>query len=233
MGDAPTELDLVRAREQAMARFVALAAHELRAPATVVHGVAATLAARPDELTGERGPMLVQMLYDQSKRLVRLLDQLLDLSRLDAKAIAIEPQRFEVRPHVVELIQSVAGERAGEVEIQVDAALEVDIDPEILDRIVGNLVTNALRHGSSPVRVAAEQTDRHFRLVVEDAGSGVDPALRGRLFDRFTSASNGSGTGLGLAIAQSYAHAHGGRILYEPGRPGARFRVVIPAPPAA
>jgi len=233
MGDVPTELDLLRAREQAMARFVALAAHELRAPATVVHGVAATMAARPEELTGERGPLLIQMLYDQSKRLVRLLDQLLDLSRLDAEAVVIDPHRFEVRPRVVDLVQSVAGERASEVDIDVDGALEVNLDPEILDRIVGNLVTNALRHGSSPVRVGAEQTDRHFRLVVEDGGSGVDADLQARLFDRFAGSSSGAGTGLGLAIAQSYAHAHGGRILYEQGSPGARFRVVIPAPPAA
>jgi two-component system, OmpR family, sensor histidine kinase MtrB len=231
MDDAQSELEELRAREQAMARFVALAAHELRAPATVVHGVAATMAARPDELSGERGPVLVGMLYEQSHRLVRLLDQLLDLSRLDAEAVDIDVQRFEVRPHVVELVETVAGERASDVDVQVDDALEANLDPQILDRILGNLVTNALRHGEPPVRVAADQTDRHFRMVVEDCGRGVDPELRERLFDRFSSAAGS--TGLGLAIAQSYAQAHGGRILYEPGGAGARFRVVIPAPPPA
>jgi signal transduction histidine kinase len=232
MGDVEPELERLRARERAMARFVALAAHELRAPASVVHGVAATMAARPEELAGERGPLLVQMLYDQSRRLVRLLDQLLDLSRLDADAIDVATRRIPVRSHVVEAIASVAGDRAGEVQVDVDEALQANLDPDILDRILGNLVTNALRHGEAPVRVAAEQTDRHFRLLVEDCGAGVEPELQERLFDRFASASPES-TGLGLAIAQSYAHAHGGRILYEPGGPGARFRVVIPAPPPA
>ena len=232
MTDVQPELDLLRARDVAMSRFVALAAHELRAPASVVHGVAATMAARPEELTGERGPVLVQMLYDQSRRLVRLLDQLLDLSRLDAEAIDVTARCIPVRPHIVEVVESVAGDRAAEVHVDVDDALQANLDPEILDRILANLVTNALRHGEAPVRVAAEQTDRHFRLLVEDCGTGVEPELQERLFERFASASSET-TGLGLAIAQSYAHAHGGRILYEPGGPGARFRVVLPAPPPA
>jgi len=233
MVDPLTELEELRAREQALTRFVALAAHELRAPASVVHGVAATLAARPDELTGARGPLLVKMLYEQSLALVRLLDQLLDLSRLDAKAMPIAARTFAVRSHVVELVASVAGERAAEVDVAVDRELEAVLDPDILDRIVANLVTNALRHGEAPVRVAAEQTDRHFRLEVEDSGGGVAPELEPRLFDRFAGAPDGEGAGLGLAIAQSFAHAHGGSIRYERGQAGARFRLVIPAPPAA
>ena len=232
MGDSSPELAALREREQAMAGFLALAAHELRAPATVVHGIAATLAARPEELTSERGPLLVQMLEDHSSRLVRLLDQLLDLSRLDASAVRIEPRTFSVRHRVAELVESVAGDRAPEVDVAVDGALQAQLDPDAFDRILANLVTNALRHGAPPVRVAAEQTDRHFRLVVEDRGNGVEPELVDRLFERFVGSSD-DGSGLGLSIAQSYAHAHGGRILYEGAAPGARFRVVFPSPPPA
>lgn len=232
MEDARTELELLRAREQAMTRFVALVAHELRAPATAVHGVAATLAGRPDELAGERAAMLVELLFVQSSRLVHLLEQLLDLSRLDAEAARIEPRRVPVRRRIVEVVELVAGERVSDVEIEVDGALEAELDPVAFDRILANLVTNALRHGAAPVRVAAELTDSHVRIVVEDRGAGVEPELAGRLFERFVG-SPGDGTGLGLAIAQSYAHAHGGRILYEDAAPGARFRLVIPSQPPA
>jgi signal transduction histidine kinase len=228
-----TELELARAREAAMARFVALAAHELRAPATVVHGVAATLATQVGDLDGEQGELLVRMLYDQSSRLVRLLDQLLDLSRLDAEAVEIERAVFTVRERVQEVVAAVAGEEAASVEVEIEDGLVTNLDPNAFDRILGNLVTNALRYGAAPVRITADQTDSHFRLLVEDRGEGVDPELQDTLFERFSSGDPAAGTGLGLAIAQSFALAHGGSIFYEPGDPGARFRVVIPAPPPA
>ena len=226
------EVELLRARADALAAYVALAAHELRAPATVVHGVAATLHARPEQLTGEQAGVLVGILHTHTARLVRLLDQLLDLSRLDSEAIPIEAEVLPVREHVEQLVEQVAGERAGEVAVAVPSDLRARLDPHALDRIVGNLVTNALHHGSAPVRVAAQQSDRHFRLVVEDRGAGVPEDLRDTLFERFARGGE-DGSGLGLAIAQSYARAHGGAIFYEQGRPGARFRVVIPAPPPA
>lgn len=227
------ELELAQSREGAMARFVALAAHELRAPAAVVHGVASTWSVRPELREGDKGEALAQMLVEQSERLVRLLDQLLDLSRLDADTVRIERRQVDVRPQLEQLVSSVAGERAGEVELAVADDLTTHVDPDALDRIVGNLVTNALRYGVAPIRLAAEQADRHFRVTVEDRGLGVKPELRGRLFERFVRDTAGQGTGLGLAIAQSYAQAHGGSVLYEPAEPGSRFRVVLPAPPPA
>ena len=222
-------LEELRRREAALRQFVALAAHELRAPAAVVHGVAATIAARPDQLTGEQKDDLVRMLLEQSERLVSLLDQLLNLSLLDADAVRIERHMLSIRPRLEEIVASVAGGRAEEIELDVDGALEAHLDPDAFDRIVGNLVTNALRYGAAPVRISATQVDRHFRLTVEDGGAGVKPELEGRLFERFAR-EPGAGSGLGLAIAQSYAHALGGSILYEPANPGARFRVVVPAP---
>jgi two-component system OmpR family sensor kinase len=83
------------------------------------------------------------------------------------------------------------------------------------------------------VTVRAEQTDRHFRLTVEDEGRGVSPEFVPDLFERFTrsegSRPSGVGTGLGLAIARSYARAHGGDLVYEDAEPhGARFRLVLP-----
>ena len=214
-------------------RFVALAAHELRAPAAVIDGIAATLASRADELGPEQRSALHSLLHEQTSRIVRLMDQLLDLSRLDGRAVRIERSRVAVRERVEALVGSIAGERADDVVVEVDTGLEALVDPDALDRILANLVTNALRYGEAPVRVRAEQADRHLRLTVEDEGAGVPDDFRPQLFERFSRApsptSTETGAGLGLAIAEQYALAHGGRIVYEQRTPhGARFRVVLP-----
>jgi signal transduction histidine kinase len=164
--------------------------------------------------------------------MARLVEQLLDLSRLDADAIEIAPEPVNVRAQVEEIVRTVAPDpQAVEVEVPADAVATVDRN--VLDRVIGNLITNALRYGSPPVIVTAERTDHHLRVSVEDRGRGVSPAFIPDLFERF-SRSDGSrgsapGTGLGLAIARSYARAHGGDLVYEDATPsGARFRLVLP-----
>ena len=99
--------------------------------------------------------------------------------------------------------------------------------------MVSNLLTNALRHGSSPVVVTAVQSDNHFRLTVEDSGQGVPPQFVHELFERFSRSeearARGLGSGLGLAIARSFAQAHGGDVVHEQAKPhGARFELIVP-----
>jgi signal transduction histidine kinase len=212
-------------------QFIALAAHELRAPFGVMHGIVRTLDARRD-LPGEQEASLRTALVEQSDRTARLIDQLLDLSRLDASAIPIECSRFPIRGRVEGLIQMVAGDRASDVAIHIPEDLEIVADPAAFDRIVSNLVVNALAHGQAPVTVSARQRDTHFRLTVEDRGRGVENSLVPRLFQRFARSGgpeDATGSGLGLSIAQSYAHAHGGELVYSHADPhGARFELVLP-----
>jgi signal transduction histidine kinase len=219
--------------DEVKSQFIALASHELRSPAAVIHGIASTVYLRGHALTDKQLEQLRHTLYEQTGRLSRLVDQLLDLSRLEAAAIPIEPEPLPVRSRVQELVFTQAPERAGQVEIDVPPDLQAVVDPTAFDRIVANLIANALRYGEPPVRVEAEQRDRHFRLTVEDHGRGVAPEFVPRLFERFSRSTDSDpgkgGAGLGLAIAQSYAHAHGGELLYEDARPhGARFELVIP-----
>jgi signal transduction histidine kinase len=212
--------------------FIALAAHELRNPVAAVHGIAQTLHSLHERLSEQQRLDLERSLAEQTTRLGSLVDQLLDLSRLDADAIHIEPERLSLRRHVQDLVASVAGERSGEVQLRIPEELEATIDPNALDRVVGNLVANALRYGAQPVTVSAEQRDRHLRVVVADEGGGVPTEFVPSLFDRFTRSSASrahvSGTGLGLAIARSYARAHGGDLLYHAGERGAEFELVLP-----
>jgi signal transduction histidine kinase len=214
--------------------FIALAAHELRTPVTSINGVVQTLYVRGDQLDDDQRALLGAMLRDQGRRLGTLVEQLLDLSRLDADAISIDPELMRVKERAEELVRSTAGERADDVRVDVPDDLEAAIDPSAFDRILSNLVANALRYGDPPVIVRAEQRDRHFRLAVEDRGPGVPAEFVPDLFERFTRSrraqERGVGTGLGLAIARSYAHAHSGELVYEPATPtGARFEFVIPS----
>jgi signal transduction histidine kinase len=219
--------------DQLKTNFVALASHELRTPATVIHGLATTLHLRGEQLGEEQRDVLRRTLYEQTDRMRRLVDQLLDLSRLEANGIRIDPQPLAVLTRLEELVQSLAGDRTDDVRIAVPADLQALVDPNAFDRIVANLIVNAARYGAPPIEISAEQRDRHFRLTVADHGRGVPPEFVPLLFERFTrsgsSRERAEGAGLGLAIAKSYAQAHGGDLLYEQVRPhGARFRLVIP-----
>jgi len=212
-------------------QFIALASHELRAPAAVIHGVAKTVHVRADTLDREQLSTLHETLVQHTERLTRLIDELLDLSRLEAKAIAIDRQPLPVRDRVEELVRSVAGESKDQIAVDVPEDLRPLVDAAAFDRIVGNLVTNAVRYGRTPISIRAVQNDRHFRLSVEDHGDGVAPGFVPRLFDRFSRGTGSTvGAGLGLSIAQAYAQAHGGQLFYEDAAPhGARFQLVLPA----
>ena len=216
--------------------FVALAAHELRTPVAVIHGVIETLDRRGTEIAVEQREQLEDSLRGQTIRLKMLVEQLLDLSRLDAHAVPIDPQRFEVRKRIEEIVRGAAGERLGEVVVDVAPDLETTVDPGAFDRILSNLVTNALRYGQAPVTVFADQVDGRLQVAVEDRGEGVSPEFVPALFERFSRSDQarprGPGTGLGLAIAQSYAEAHQGKLEYRQAEPhGARFEVVLPVEP--
>jgi signal transduction histidine kinase len=244
-----TELALDRARlfaqEQAARRaleeadelkmnFIALAAHELRTPVAVIHGVIETIERRGDELEPSQKDDLEQMLRMQSAGLKTLVEQLLDLSRLDAHAVPISPARIPVRKRVEEIVSLTAGSRIGEVEVEVPDGLEAVVDPDAFARIISNLVTNALRYGRAPIRVTAEREDGRLQVAVEDRGEGVPSEFVPRLFERFSrsdpSRRRAGGTGLGLAIAHSYAEALAGELRYREARPhGARFELVLPS----
>ncbi len=174
-----TERDARAALEQAdelKSRFVALAAHELRTPAATIDGIVQTLHLRGDELGDEAIQQLRATLRSQTAHLGTLVEQLLDLSRLDADAVTIEPHEFGVRGRIEEIVATAAPD--GPIVIDVDGDLVAVADAAAFDRIVTNLVTNALRYGAPPVTVYAEQRDRHFRLSVEDRGPGRAARVR-------------------------------------------------------
>ncbi len=213
--------------DQLKLNFVAIASHELRTPAAAVYGVLKTLAGRGGALTDELQEELLRVGVEQGERLRRLLEELLDLSRLDARAIAIEPRPVGLKAVLADVVEG-ALPASDKVELAIPDDLAAVVDPLVLDRVVSNLIANAARYGAPPIRIEAQQRDRHLRVAVEDGGPGMPEELEGRIFDRFARGRGQTGTGLGLAIARAYAQAHGGDLVYDPRDRGARFELLIP-----
>jgi signal transduction histidine kinase len=208
--------------DQMKLNFVAIASHELRTPATSIYGLLTTLRARGNDLAPDVRAELEETAWHQADRLRRLIEQLLDLSRLDAKSIDVHLQ-----PIVLERTLAEIANGGGDVVVKVDPSLAIVADPLVIERVVTNLIANARLHGAPPVLVEAEVRDRHVRITVVDQGPGVPEEIVPRLFERFEH-GGGGGTGLGLAIAKAYANAHGGDLTYQPGPWGTRFELVLP-----
>jgi signal transduction histidine kinase len=204
--------------------FVAIASHELRTPATSVYGALATLRGRGDELTEEMRNQLSEIAWNEADRMRRLIEQLLDLSRVDSGRLQKATQKVDV----LQLLEHAAGPRSDDVVLESEDGLVAYVDPLMLERVLSNLVRNARAYGEAPIRLSASTRESTLTIVVEDDGNGVPIDLVPRLFDRFVRGSEGHGTGLGLAIARAYTRSHGGDLRYARGERGARFEVVLP-----
>jgi signal transduction histidine kinase len=208
-------LDELRRVDELKDEFVSIASHELRAPIAVVYGITATLHSRGADLAPEELAELREALFEQTLRLRDLTEQLLDLSRLDSGRIRVEPRPFFLREAVETLVVRIAPERSADIRVEIDSDEEIVSDPVAFDRVVGNLLANALKYGRPPVVVR----NGDGTVTVEDGGPGVPPEFVPHLFDRFTRADDVpravAGAGLGLAIAREFADAVGGRLEYE------------------
>ncbi len=213
--------------DELKSEFVALAAHELRTPVAAIYGFSETL--RRGDLRPEQRELVENQVHEQAGRLRTLVEQLLDLSRLEAEAVAIRPERVVVVDRLREIVAGTVPADQADVIVEADPRLEALVDQDALERIVSNLVVNAFRYGRPPIVIRAGAGERGLSVVVEDAGPGVPAELVPQLFERFVR-GGGQGSGLGLAIARSYARAHRGELSYRPGTPhGAAFEVVLPA----
>ena len=206
--------------------FVATASHELREPASSVYGVLATLAAR-DELSEETRETVTKVGFEQAERLRKLIEQLLDLSQLDAQRVPMERRPVVLLLTLVDIVSAAVPQEA-EVHLDVAPNLAAVLDPLVLDRVVSNLLVNAARYGSPPITVSADARDRHLRIAVQDSGEGIPDELQPHLFERFSRGEGARGSGLGLTIARAYARAHGGDLVFVPGTDGARFELLLP-----
>jgi signal transduction histidine kinase len=220
------------------ARFVSDVSHELRSPLTAVAAAAELLHGRRDELP-DRSRVAIDLLASEIDRLRHIVEDLLELSRADAGVDELELEPVDLE----EQIRQALGRGHGVAHVEVDgtiAGTPALVDKRRLDRVLLNLVENARAHGGGVTAVAVRQLDGLVRIEVDDAGPGVAPPERSRIFERFArgAASGqrraGSGSGLGLALVAEHMRIHGGRVWVEdsPAQPGARFVVEFPWRPA-
>ncbi len=230
-----------RARAQAAAEaMLATVSHELRAPLTVVLGSLDTLTTRDGALDAEQRRELVAMAARQGERLKRLVEQLLEAARLE---------QAELGPASVSVIDAVKvareAERATELghpgrKVRLDAGrtLPVRAAPETLLQVLTNLLDNAAKYSpaGTPIRLQARRRGGQAVIAVIDAGPGIPPGQRERIFERFTQLESsdgrrGEGAGLGLYIARKLARSLGGDLVLcepSPSTPGTRFELRTP-----
>ncbi|MGH2784313.1 MAG: hybrid sensor histidine kinase/response regulator [Actinomycetota bacterium] len=213
--------------------MLATVSHELRTPASLIVGLASTLAANRDRMTSAQVTDALGRLERQSRRLVRLLDDLLDVSRIkEGRVLDLALQRVDVAATVEGAISAAAQPAHVSLTASICSGAMVWSDPAALERAVVNLLRNAFRYGGPNVMVEARPTIGGVSLSVSDDGPGVAPEIRRHLFQPF-SASKG-GTGLGLVIVRAVAEGSGGDASYEPLVPaGSRFTMRLREEPAA
>lgn len=222
--------------------FVLTASHELRSPLTSVQGFAELLMMDRDSLT-QRQVETVEIILDNCRHLVRLLNDLLDLARSDAGRLTIRPRPTELGPLVEDVVRTMRAQTDGSEQTlteRIDPNLPlVVVEPDRIRQILVNLVTNA--HEYSPerasIQVTARVADGGVEIDVTDNGPGIPPAQLEHIFERFVRGDAGltqrvGGTGLGLAISKSLVELHGGTIMVDSvvGR-GSTFKVLLPAAP--
>jgi len=211
------------------ARFAGDVSHELRSPLTTMINAAEVLRRRRDDLP-DAARRAVDLLIADVQRFHRMVEDLLEISRgIQA------PHHHDLEPvDLGVVVENVPAALVPDAVIEVDRPAPIVLaDRRRLDQVLANLCENARHHGDGVVRLGVLRRDGDAVLEVDDAGAGVPPELRERVFERFTrgarsgrTGSDTGGTGLGLALVAQHVHGHGGRVWVED-RPGGGARFVV------
>ncbi len=236
VGAARRELE---ALDRAKSAFVAIASHELRTPLTALQGFSEILALRrlpPEEVT-----RLAEVMRREARRLGRIVSDLLDLSRIER---GLEPALCRIPLKIESTIEATVdlfrqGAASHPITTECESSLPVvDADPDALERVLTNLVSNAIKYSpsGSAVRVGARALADGVAIEVADAGRGIPAEALGRIFEPYyrvpDAAGAAHGTGIGLAVVKALVEAHGGTVRVESAPAiGTRVTVVLPSAP--
>lgn len=239
-GERDQHLERAQAAVRTRDDFLSLASHELRTPLTslMLHG---QLLQRALEREGEPPRPAVERFLEQTRRqigrLTRLVDDMLDISRIAAGRLSLEPEPVELCALAEEVVQRLAPQLrdAGcSVSLDLRGPVEGNWDRYRIDQVLTNVLTNAGRYGAGqPVEVAVRRVGDSAELRVRDQGRGIAPEDQERIFRKFERAVDGSevsGLGLGLSIVREITGMHGGTVRVESALgQGATFVICLPA----
>lgn len=218
--------------------FLANVSHELRTPLTSIRGFAQAIL---EGMVSDEGQVrrYLHVIMDEGLRLIRLVNTILDLSRIESKAVALqlEPlQLKEVLEDVVESIEPVCKDREVRVELDLDPSVIVCGDRDRMAQIFLNLIENSVRHSpkGSAIQVRSERIDGEVEVSFSDQGPGIPEEELPYIWERFYKVDKsrrferGVGTGLGLVIVKELVEMHGGSVMAANGEVGAVFTVRLP-----
>jgi two-component system sensor histidine kinase ResE len=205
--------------------FIANVSHELRTPISMMQGYSEAIV---DDIaqTDEEKKEMAKVIYDESLRMGRLVNELLDLARMEAGHIQLTVEKIDIHPYLQRIIRKFHG-LAKDKEIHLNADIQVvedafQFDPDRIEQVLTNLIDNAIRHTPKDGRVivSVKSDDRGLHMEVSDSGSGIPDEDLPFVFERFYKADKArtrgrSGTGLGLAIAKNIIDAHKGYISVQ------------------
>ena len=223
-----------RTRKPSGIEVVSTVSHELRSPLTSVKGYTSLLLNRWDRLKEEQKRMMLEQVHHDADRVTRLVNELLDISRLETGRLVLRRQMIDV-PEIAHRVVEKVGMEYDELECEVEfpaAFPQVYADPDKVEQVLTNLVENAAKYASpTGMRVEGSATDDEVAVTVHDRGEGIPPTDLPRVFTKFFRRDHGrpTGSGLGLWISRGLVEAHGGRLTAEstPGT-GSRFRFTLP-----
>jgi two-component system sensor histidine kinase ResE len=214
-----------RQLEQMRRQFISDASHEIRTPLTSIGGFAGAIAdgtaATPEERTRSAA-----LIVREVERLTRLVNELLDLSKIESGAVKLDLEQVELPELIGDAVEAFGGQaQEKEVHITIDVPADlpaVRADPDRVYQVLVNLLSNALRFNrpAGEVEVSARPDDGYVRVGVRDTGPGIPADQLPRIWERFhradaSRARQDGGTGLGLAIVRSIVEAHGGKVSAE------------------
>ena len=226
--------ELARA-EKFRREFVADVSHEIKTPLTGILGAAEMLS---EGSASESQRPLLAMVTKESTRLNALVQQILDLARLEREGEVLDLAKTDLVDLAREAVESLRprAEAAGIALsfVAPDAPCVAKVDARLISEALSNLVENAIRHSGSPdIAVSVSVSGHRATFVVEDHGVGIAPEHAKRVFERFyrvdpARAAESGGAGLGLAIVRGIAHLHGGEVALSPAIPsGCRFSLTV------
>lgn len=216
------------------AELVSQMAHELRSPLTSIKGFSATLVKRWDRFDDDQRLQFIETIHADSERMARIVSEVLDLARLEADRLELNPAIVNVADKVDRILAHLA-QRAGVERVTKEVGVEVTLwaDGDRFERGLENLVENALKFSESgPVTISATTTDDSVSVSVTDEGIGIEPEREAGLFSgpgpRGQQAAP-TATGLGLYLTRRLLEAQGGSISVtsEPGG-GSTFTITLP-----
>ena len=225
----------LRALDAMKNTFLEAVSHDLRTPLTSILGSALTLEQSQLQLPTHDTLDLVQRIAANARKLERLLGDLLDLDRLQRGIVSPQRRPTDVAALVDRIVAEVENPDARPIDVDVPS-LSVSIDGPKVERIVENLIANALRHTppGAHIRVWARAEDDGVVIGVDDAGQGVPEGSRESIFEPFeqnpgSASVHSPGVGIGLSLVRRFAELHGGRAWVEPrDGGGSSFRAYLP-----